>query len=407
MSPPLRVLIIGAGLGGLCLAQGLHTSGIRVAVYERDATTADRPQGYRVHLDARGIDPLRKCLPAALYELFEATRGQPSTGVTRFSVEGTSLKELQTTRFPDAGGAALAQAGWALDRLTLRETLLAGLDGLVHFDKEFTRYELLPTGEVRAQFADGSTATGDLLVGADGVSSRVRQQLLPEATLVDTGIRWLGGKTLLGERIRAVLPDELSDRAVSVLDRGKGIFLAQVLFQHAPDEAAHQLWPGLRFTHNQDYLMWAFVGPADRLPTPEQELAVMTATQLHHVALQATASGHPMLDAVVRAAQPDKSFFLGIRATTPVEDWPAGPVTLLGDAIHAGPVNGNGANSALRDADVLRRNLASVAQARAELLRAVDDYQREMLRNAQAVRQATQDHVSRIAGRPPGRLGIS
>lgn len=45
---PLRVIIVGGGIGGLCLAQGLHAAGISVAVYERDAAPDARLQGWGV-----------------------------------------------------------------------------------------------------------------------------------------------------------------------------------------------------------------------------------------------------------------------------------------------------------------------------------------------------------------------
>jgi salicylate hydroxylase len=51
---PLHVLIIGGGIGGLTLAQGLRKSGVSVAVYERDRTATDRLQGYRVHINPAG-----------------------------------------------------------------------------------------------------------------------------------------------------------------------------------------------------------------------------------------------------------------------------------------------------------------------------------------------------------------
>jgi glycine/D-amino acid oxidase-like deaminating enzyme len=78
----LRVLVIGAGLGGLCLAQGLRKAGVEVAVYERDTGLAVRTQGHRIHIDSRGEQALHQFLPPSLYELFLATRGQPSKGIT-------------------------------------------------------------------------------------------------------------------------------------------------------------------------------------------------------------------------------------------------------------------------------------------------------------------------------------
>jgi 2-polyprenyl-6-methoxyphenol hydroxylase-like FAD-dependent oxidoreductase len=73
-------------------------------------------------------------------------------------------------------------------RTTLREVLLDGLDDVVSFEKEFVRYEQTPNGKVTAFFADGTSAVGDVLVGADGTGSNVRKQYLPLARIVDTGI---------------------------------------------------------------------------------------------------------------------------------------------------------------------------------------------------------------------------
>src|SRR6266567_7669013 len=102
-SSNLRVLVIGGGLGGLCLAQGLRKAGVDVAVYERDAGLVVRKQGHRVHIDSRGELALRECLPSSLYDLFLATRGQPSRGVTVFSIVDGQLKEGVTQPFPEDG----------------------------------------------------------------------------------------------------------------------------------------------------------------------------------------------------------------------------------------------------------------------------------------------------------------
>ena len=65
---PFKAMIIGAGAGGLCLAQGLKTVGVAVELFERDATPSDRPQGYRLSIRGAGGAALKACLPAALFK---------------------------------------------------------------------------------------------------------------------------------------------------------------------------------------------------------------------------------------------------------------------------------------------------------------------------------------------------
>ena len=62
----MRVSIVGAGLGGLCLAQGLRGAGIEAEVYERDPAITARFQGYRLVLNPAGFAALRGCLSATL-----------------------------------------------------------------------------------------------------------------------------------------------------------------------------------------------------------------------------------------------------------------------------------------------------------------------------------------------------
>src|ERR1700724_2721926 len=76
---PLHVLIIGGGIGGLCLAQGPKKYGISVAVYERDRSAHFRSQGYRISLKEDGSQALRDCLPENLFNLCVATAIKSAT----------------------------------------------------------------------------------------------------------------------------------------------------------------------------------------------------------------------------------------------------------------------------------------------------------------------------------------
>src|SRR5579885_2327506 len=73
---PLHVVIIGGGIGGLCLAQGLKKAGVSASVYERDRTPNSRLQGYRIRISPRGGRALRDCLPPELWTAFVETCGR-------------------------------------------------------------------------------------------------------------------------------------------------------------------------------------------------------------------------------------------------------------------------------------------------------------------------------------------
>lgn len=80
-----------------------------------------------------------------------------------------------------------------VDRATLRQILLSGLDDAVQYGKKLIRCEQ-HNDRVIAHFDDGSTVEGDVLVGADGIRSAVRAQRAPHAEIVDAGIVAIYGR---------------------------------------------------------------------------------------------------------------------------------------------------------------------------------------------------------------------
>ena len=103
--------------------------------------------------------------------------------------------------------------------MTLRQVLFTGMEDVITFDRRFTHYSQHPDGRVTAHFDDGSSDTGDLLVGADGAGSPVRRQYLPHATHTETGLVGIGGKTLLTERAEALLPEPVRNGFGMYFDR--------------------------------------------------------------------------------------------------------------------------------------------------------------------------------------------
>src|SRR5271168_2552642 len=138
------VAIIGGGMGGLCLANGLKKAGISLAVYERDQSPDSRPQGYRIHIDPQGSTALHQCLPQHLWDLFRSTGGDFSQG---FSIVTEQLQELLTLGRSGDTQDTIARHR-AISRIALRRILLAGLEQDVQFNKRFLRYEVTSDGAV-------------------------------------------------------------------------------------------------------------------------------------------------------------------------------------------------------------------------------------------------------------------
>lgn len=383
---PLRVLVVGGGIGGLTLAHGLHNAGVNVVVYERDRTRADWLQGYRIHINPYGSRALHDCLPPELWSEFVATAGEPGDG---FGFVTHQLRDLVVVEPPRAR-VDPASAQYPVSRVKLREVLLRGLDDVVHFDKQFVRYEDASDGKLTAFFADGTSASGDVLVGADGVGSRVRQQYLPAAQVTDTGVLAVVGKLVLDGVSRAWLPRKLQSRPNNILPpSGSGMFVAQFIHKTADHPS------------DPDYLFWAFVAPRPSysLPADPRRLA---GEELRRVALSMTQDWHPDLRRMVAESDPRTIAALSILTSEPMAAWRPSRVTLLGDAIHTmTPLQGLGGNTALRDAALLSRKFIEVDEGRADLCDAIGAYEAEMRQYAsEAVRASLQTAQYAVSGNP-------
>jgi 2-polyprenyl-6-methoxyphenol hydroxylase-like FAD-dependent oxidoreductase len=266
-----------------------------------------------------------------------------------------------------------ASAHHSVSRISLHQVLSSGLDGILNYDKEFERYHVHEKGVI-CHFADGTTAEADLVIGADGANSRVRRQFLPDARRVDTGILTVAGKFPLTAESRALLPARLLEGPNLVLPpRGCGMFTAPHEFGgEAVNDAAAEV-DSVLFDNTGSYVMWAFGASSRRFPAG---LSEMDGAGLRAVVLDRLRDWHPDFRRLVEDSPVASVSLLPIRTSVPMKAWEPGPVTLLGDAVHSmTPLRGIGANTALRDAQLLCRNLIASPD---DFRPAVADYERRM-----------------------------
>jgi salicylate hydroxylase len=363
-------MIIGGGIGGLCLAQGLRQVGVAVTVYERSQARTDWLQGYRIHINPHGSRALHDCLPPAAWQRFLDTVSVDAGGFGFATEHMRDLLRFRGDEITSAGGPA--ERHYGVSRISLREVLLSGLDDVVRLGKEFIRYEPTAEGRVTATFADGTTATADVLIGADGANSRVRHQLLPHAERIDTGVLAIAGKHRIDGN---ALPPALTQDVNIVIPTGRG-FLFTAVWHPDRRTIASGAPSGFLLDNATPYTFWAYADATAAFPPGA---GGFDGAHLQKMILDRITNWAPQLRELVSGSDPETVNALRIRSATPVGAWQTGPVTLLGDAIHnMTPMAGVGANTALRDADLLRRQLAAVAAGSQRLLPALAEYERQM-----------------------------
>jgi 2-polyprenyl-6-methoxyphenol hydroxylase-like FAD-dependent oxidoreductase len=363
----VKVLVSGAGIAGLTLAHGLRREGIECAVFER-APREGAPTGYRLTLDADGGNALEACLPADLYERYLVASHRTPTRPDVAVVIDSQCHELTTA--PHIGPPNEGELPHtAIDRATFRAILSSGLDGVVRYETPVAGFSFRGDG-VALRLVDGREVLGDVLVGADGVGSPVRRELIPEVQIVPAPVGALGlfGRSPLTDEILAELPEVLSSAFVIARD-DRGVMLS--LGQCVPREPGPGVAPG--------YMMLSGgMLPGAAVPAPG-EWTAQTPHEMHQAMRSGVADWHPAIRGLVDRIEPGTLFSHPFRRLDPTPPWPSSRATLVGDAITAMlPTLGKGANMAMRNAAVLRDQLVAAARAERPLLEAIGAYEQDM-----------------------------
>lgn len=179
------VLIIGAGVSGLTLAQACRKAGIPYRIFERDESATHRSAGWGLTIHW-ALPTFKDLLPNDLVARL------PETYVNRAAVEAGEKGSF--TFFDLSTAKAKFQVPAAerirVSREKLRNLLLSNLE--VQWSKKLSNIETI-NGGIKATFSDGTSETGPTLIGCDGANSTVRRILHPESHQNDQlPIRLLG-----------------------------------------------------------------------------------------------------------------------------------------------------------------------------------------------------------------------
>ena len=319
------ITIIGAGLGGLMLARVLHVHGIAATLHEAEASPDARAQGGM--LDIHEEDGQRALRAAGLFDEFVAlvhAGGQATRVLDRHA--NVLLDQ------PDDGSGVRPE----VPRGALRRLLLASLpSGTVRWGRKLVAVEPLGEGRHRLDFADGSTETAALLVGADGAWSRVRP-LLSSAKPAYTGISYVETNLLDADARHPAAAQAVGGGALFALAPGQGI-----LAHREPGAVLHTY---VALIKPEDWLAGIDFGnaPAARARVAEE-----------------FAGWAPALTALVTDGDTDP-VPRAIHALPADHRWDrVAGVTLLGDAAHLMTPSGDGANLAMFDGAELAAAIAA------------------------------------------------
>ena len=329
----LRIAVIGGGIGGLTAAIALRLAGATVTVYERTAHLVDQGAGVTLAPNATKV----------LYQLglgpqLETTAVAQPFSEYRHARTGAVLRRIERQASKEVYGAPhMRMHRWDL-QAALMDRLADIAPGVLH--QGWRLETIAQAGEVVALgFEGGRKVEADVVIGADGIHSVIREILFPPTPATFVGhVAWRGLVPT------ADLPAHLCDSVVAFgfgrhMNRyqvRRGELMNLVCF------AQRDAWEAEGWT----------------IPAPLSELQAEFAD----------------FDADTRALigriPPDRLFKWGLFGRQPLASWVRGRVVLLGDAAHPMlPFMGQGAAMAIEDAFVLSRALQLEADPETALAR--------------------------------------
>lgn len=365
-----EIIIIGAGIGGLTAALALQEAGRRVSVFEKSAELGEVGAGVTITPNAGHVmDHLlgRETMRRIGYV--------PASGAMKHGMTGAVLVDTRRGDGPrHKYGADYCQA----HRADLHGALAAAVHsrdaGAIQLGACFAGIEE-SAGRVTARFRDGRTASGQVLVGCDGIRSDVRKALWGEEQVTFTGyIAW-----------RGLVPVARLDPAVVTPDSAAFVGRAKTFTRYKVRQGT--LLNYVAFSQRQAWVEESWSVHAD-VAEVQAEFAEFC----------------PEVQQILAATPPENLFRWGLFDRQPLARWTRGRATLLGDAAHPmTPFLAQGAAMAIEDAMILARAM----QAAADWPEALARYEAARRERATFVMLESHANARRMYTRDPDNYNAS
>ncbi len=348
------IVIIGAGIGGLSAAAVLLQRGHRVRVYEQAPALAEIGAGIQISANASRV--LHKL---GLERALSSVAVTPTAFQYRLYSTGELLQEMPLGSVHES---AYGAKYYHLHRADLHAALAATVRELdpraIVLDAAARRFSET-RDSVTVQFASGATASGDLLIGADGIKSAIRAQIVGATQAEFTGyVSWraiVPSSRLPPDFMERVCTNWVGPNAhviVYYLRRGELLnFVGLVEDESWRDESwtVKSPWANLK----ADFAPW-----------------------------------HPNVQLLIDAMDKDQCYRWAMYNRPPVTGWSSARATLLGDAAHPTlPFMAQGAALAIEDGAILARALEQASSTSA----ALDLYQRSRYERTARVQRGSND----------------